>query len=775
MRVIPINSAEAVFAPFFDERLGELATWTADAPGATGHKLTQSWAFVIINWEQPAPDGLVLRLRKTFPALNCDAYDRLVVAINLPEDSTISLSVETEAGTRARAGTPCGATRHEEWLPLDGAQQLRSLTVEIRNPHPAAGSGWLLWFGLQSTERLPSHLAQWLGYDEQWDRYLQPPEFEPTFTPTYGLMINAAELAAVRQDFAHTDLARELRLVGETARRTRPESLIGENINFWNFNGFRRERDIGHMITMQGPLAAQAGVLWKDKVLCRHAARFAISLAHCDHWEDVFFAWMRGSNWDQRGGLQAVASWDCAVILDLCGEWFTPLGRDLILRRIATEAHGAMCHGPWWWEYMYHGNQLTWLTPGRLYGLLVLEQTMPARCENFPRPPSRVAPHTDIAWANLEDNLAKILLPDGGYIEGATYFTWVARQAVLSAQLYARGRGRDPRELVPPALARTDRLAEMLYSTDDGQDMVLTGDACFPFGEALAFLAWLMPRSHWVTIYRKSLRRAGFAPMLLALRLDRTIPAQGPELASFIEMKDTGMMASVRRLGPELVKLILIGNRAGGDHQHEDKGSFILECAGDTFAMDFGVMDYANPVTDLLKQCQRHNMLTPWSDTERPRPKNPIPVDAKPQGAGDAARFHATIDATPGWEGWFSKWRRTWDSPAPDSVVITDEWAAEKGKGAIFHWTTRLPIELNGHRVTIRGRRARAEFDVPDGVEALVEHLPLMDPRRRATDELRREHIQYAWAHAETQPRLTLRQLGKEGSLRIAVRLTLND
>ena len=84
MRITQINSAEAVFAPFFDERLGELPTWTADAPGAQGLKLTQSWAFVIINWEHPAPDGLVLRLRKTLPDLDCSAYDRLLVAINLP-------------------------------------------------------------------------------------------------------------------------------------------------------------------------------------------------------------------------------------------------------------------------------------------------------------------------------------------------------------------------------------------------------------------------------------------------------------------------------------------------------------------------------------------------------------------------------------------------------------------------------------------------------------------------------------------------------------------
>jgi hypothetical protein len=794
MRLTPINSAEAVFAPFFDERLGELPQWTADAPGALGLKLTQSWAFVIINWERPAADGLVLRLHRRFDGLDCSAYDRVLITINLPEDSVISIAAETDAGPRARTGTPCGATRHEEWLALDGARRIDALTIEVRNPRPAANSGWLLWFGLQSTARLPFHLAQWQGYDEKWDKYLQPPEFEPTFEPTYGLMINAEELAAVRQDFANSDVTRELRTVAGMAQKVRPEGLIRENINFWNFTGFRRERDMDGTLTMHhGPFAAQAGVLWKDKALCRLAARFALSIAHCDHWEDVFFAWMRGANWDQRGFVQSIGVIDCAIILDLCGEWFTPLGRDLILRRIATEGHGAMSHASWWYEYMYHTNQLAWITPARIYGLLILERTMPAHHENYPMPSrSRVAPHTDIAWADLQDNLSKALLSDGGYVEGATYFTWVARQAALSALLYGRGRNRDARELAAPQLLKTDRLAEMLYSTDDGQDMLLTGDACYCTGESLAFLAWLMPQSHWVTIYRKSLRRAGAAALLMALRLDREIPAEGPALAPFLEMKDLGYMASVRRLGPDIVKLFVLGNKAGGDHQHEDKGSFILEYAGDSFAFDFGVMDYANPITDLLKQCQRHNMLTPWCNTERPKPQNPLRTDVKPRGTGDAVKFSATMDCTPGWEGWFSKWHRTWDSPTPDRLVITDDWAVEKGEGAIFHWTTRLPIRIEngaatpssrsdrgegaaapmkGRRVIIQGRRARAELLLPEDVEAVLEQLPLMDPRRRATDEQRREMIQFGWAHAETQPRLSLRQRGKSGTLRVEVRL----
>jgi len=75
---------------------------------------------------------------------------------------------------------------------------------------------------------------------------------------------------------------------------------------------FRRERDIGKMLSLHGSFAAQAGVLWHDAELCRLAARFAISLVHCDHWEDIFFcaparqhvgpAWLRAVDW--RVGLR---------------------------------------------------------------------------------------------------------------------------------------------------------------------------------------------------------------------------------------------------------------------------------------------------------------------------------------------------------------------------------------------------------------------------------------------------------------------------------------
>ncbi len=93
------------------------------------------------------------------------------------------------------------------------------------------------------------------------------------------------------------------------------------------------------------------------------------------------------------------------------------------------------------------------------------------------------------------------------------------------------------------------------------------------------------------------------------------------------------------------------------------------------------------------------------------------------------------MNVTAGWEGWYKKWQRTWDSPAPDTLVITDEWAVEKGEGVVFHWTTPLPMRRQGDKVIIEGRRGIVEITIPAGTEAVIEELPLLNAARRALDE----------------------------------------
>jgi hypothetical protein len=166
-------------------------------------------------------------------------------------------------------------------------------------------------------------------------------------------------------------------------------------------------------------------------------------------------------------------------------------------------------------------------------------------------------------------------------------------------------------------------------------------------------------------------------------------------------------------------------------------------------------------------------MLAPWSDDVRPKPQNPIFADIRPRGEGDGARFRATMDATPGWDGWFRRWERSWDSPTPDTLVITDAWEVARGKGVVFHWTTRLPVRAEGGRIVIEGRRATAELSFPEGLEPRIEMLPLQDPRRTAVEQERRDLIQFGWAHAATQPVVTVRQPGSSGVLRVEVKLRL--
>jgi hypothetical protein len=783
MKPTPINSAEVIFEAFFDETLSGLPQWRIHDGGAPGLQVGQRWAWVQYDWQRPPADPAApaLRMSRAYD-VDCADYDALMLSLMAPPGARVALIAETDAGGRQALSTPFAHQKRELLLPLGGARRLRGLTIEIfADPRGTPGStcGWFNWIGLQHGVQLERHLRQLARFDERWEDYLQPDTFEPTFEPAYGLHLTGAELAAARELLARAGGPRTSPLweLAEDAQRLVPEKMANEYVNFWNDMRFNRERDVGKHLLTHGANAAQASVLFRDKRLGRLAARYAIALAHCTRWDPSFLSWLTGCKWEHRAFVPSLVMYDCALILDLCGEWFTDYGRELILRRLAEEGQGTNNYNIWWWEYLFWCNQTTWFLPGRMYAYLVLERAMPARWKPYPKPAaSRVAPYTDLALADLYDNLAKILLPDGGYTEGPMYFTGTARSAMLSFYYYGRARGREVRALIPPAMKATAQMAEMLVSTADDLQMIPICDAQYIPQEGVAFLAWFMPDSHWVTIFHKSIARTGGQPMtLLAQNLLREVPAAGPEFRPLVAMPAIGQLASHRKLGGEWVKLFLMGNQSGASHTHEDKGSFVLEFAGDSFAREFGSCDYSNPLADLLKHCQRHNMLVPVGDGVRPKPANPIFADITPQGRGDETSFHASMELTAGWEGWFTRWTRSWDAPTPAGLTITDDWALERGDGVTFYWTTALPIRLDAARrqAVIEGRRGRATLSWGEGIEAGVELLPLEAPIWKKVMQERKEQYLVATLHAETQPRLSLTQRGRSGKLVVHVRLEL--
>jgi len=782
MKLTPINSAEAIIEAFFDETLSGLPKWKIHADGAEGLQVVQRWAWVHYEWQRPPAEAAAPSLRMSRELdLGCADYDALMFSLMAPPGAKVALIAGTDAGERRMLSAPFAHAKRELLLPLDGAKQLNSLTLEIyvdpRNP--AVVVGWLNWIGLQHAGQLERYLRQVDRFDERWEDYLKPDTYEPTFEPAYGLHLTGAELAQAREELAKAGgaTASPLWELAEDARRLVPEKMTCDYVNFWNDMRFNRERDVGKHLLTHGANAAQAAVLFRDKQLGRLAARYAMGLAHCTRWDPSFLSWLPGCKWEHRAFVPSLVMYDCTLILDLCGEWFTDYGRELLLRRLAEEGQGTNNYNSWWYEYLFWCNQTAWFMPGRMYAYLVLEKTMPAHWQPYPKPAvSRVAPYTDLALADLYDNLSKILLPDGGYTEGPMYFTFTARQAMITCYYYARARGKISRELIPSTMRATAQMAEVLVSTADDLQMILICDAQYIPQEGAAFLAWLMPDSHWVTVFRKSIARTGGQPMtLLAQNLLREVPAAGPAFRPLVEMPKIGQLASHRKLGGEWVKLFLMGNQSGASHTHEDKGSFVLEFAGDSFARDFGSCDYSNPLADLLKHCQRHNMLVPLSGGVRPRPANPIFADITPQARGDETTFHATMELTAGWEGWFTRWSRTWDAPTPAELTITDDWALEQGEGVTFYWTTTLPImlEAKNRRAVIEGRRGRAILTWAEDIEASVELLPLEEPVWKKVMQERKEQYLTATLHGETQPRLALTQRGRSGQLGVQVKLEL--
>ena len=778
----PINTAETIFEAFFDENLSGLPDWTIHEGGADGLFVRQTWATVAYDWQRPPEDPALpaLGMSRRYD-IDCADYDVLMFSLVTPPGARVALIAQTDAGERRMVSTPFQTPKRELGLPLDGARRLLGLTLEIhpdRSGTTGSACGWLNWIGLQHEATLQRCLRQFERFDERWEGYLKPISFEPAFEPVYDLILTREDLAEARADVARAGGPESSPLweLAEDARKLVPERMMSDYVNFWNDTRFNRVRDTGKLLLTHGANAAQASVLFRDPVLGRLAARYAICLAHCTRWDPSFLSWMTGCAWEHRAFVPSLVMADCALILDLCGEWFTDYGRQIILRRLAEEGTGTNNYTAWRWEYIFWCNQAAWFMPGRMLAYLVLERTMPLQWLPHPKPEkSRVTPYTDLAVAELQDNLAKILLPDGGYTEGPGYFTFTARQALFTLYTYARARGLDPKSLIPEAFQATALMAETLVSTADDSQMILICDTQYIPQEGAAFLAWLMPDSHWVTIFRKSVARTGGRPMtLLAQKFAREIPAKGPEFHPLTHMPAIGQMASHRRLGNEWVKLFLMGNQSGASHTHEDKGSFVLEFAGDSFARDFGICDYSNPLADMMKHCQRHNMLVPLTTSGiRPKPGNPIFKDITPRGQGDETSFHATMDLTAGWEGWFTQWTRTWDSETPSQLTITDDWAIENGEGVVFHWTTPLPITLDAahRRAIIQGRRGRVILSWPEGINALNEELPLEEPSRKAVLRERKEAYLVTTPLPETQPRLSLTQPGRSGTLTVHVRL----
>ena len=720
MRAIPFNVAEAVFEPFWDPQLSRLSEWQVADDRRHGLEVRQFWCWVEFSWTRAPRSGPALGMQRSLD-LDCSGYDRLLFSLVAPEGAEVAVAVETDTGRRqCRERAP--ALKREYAVELDGAVHIRAVRLEITAPPDGgagAGAGWLNWVGLQNRELLARHLAAHRDRADAMEHLLQPSSVRPRMQPSLEVVITAEELAAVRRLHGAMVARGERSPYEESAARalaTDPADLVNDVILTAPDTRYGREREHGVACIGQAAAALQAAVVLEDADLLRRGAEFALAAALTPVWDWGFISRFPGSAFESRAFLQGLCSSDLAHCLDLADDLLTDAGRALLRRRLAEDGIGAVNFSAWRHEYIHHCNQLALFSTGRLAAYGVLRRDWP-----------RVAPYQELAFQELSASLDDIILSDGGFVEGPNYFAGTMARALTALAHHSRSLGQPPHAHLPAALARSDALAAALVSTDEDTDVIPICDARAVLeSEWLALLAAARPESGWVTAYRSAERRPGFAlTSLPAMAQAERIPAQAAPPPALVVLPEMGIVASHRPLHGHTVKLLVMGNRARAGHTHEDKGSFVLEFAGQTFALDPGTCDYSNPLAGLLKHCERHSMLVPACTDARPHPECPLPADVKPHAEGDHRRFAAEIDLSPGWEGWYRHWCRCWSSPEPSVLTIRDDYELAAGTGVEWYWQTALPVSVDGQQITITGRRARVRLQAPPTAGIRVDELPL--------------------------------------------------
>ena len=754
--VIPINVGEAIFEAFWDDYPEpELKAWRLTHDEARGASTGTQFAGLRQAWRAGTSAGAVIVMERDYDSLACDGFDDLIFSAAYPKDTRLLAEAESADGHVLRTEW-CGTNEGCEYLlDLAGATSIRRLRLTVESPAEQTGAATLFWWGLRNRQLTEGYIRQYQRYAEvDWKYHLAPADRAFTFKPRTGVFLAGMDIEEFRRLHdayvaEHGDspfLEARKKILAENLV---PEKMVREHTGAW-WNTLVRERDTNHFrkIGTIGAQAAIVGAVLKDAELLRLAGRWGMALALCDKWTCSHAAYFPGSAWDIKAFITSSISFQLATIFEFAHESLIWKGKEFVKRRMAEHGIGHTNEVAWAWEYIFHNNQLCAFSSGRVGGSLVLETDWP-----------RTKPYTDQYMRELSESISNIFLPDGSFVEGAGYYQYSVENALPCYFWYAAQRGVDPVTLLPECLRNASAFAEVYASSDERGHFYSVGECGTDPGigrrPVVAYMAAMHPDSQWTAVYRKLVREGQKLPLdPLVWMLDRRIPSEAPAPKAFAHLPEGGQMVSHRLLDGRPVRLFLMGNRAGCSHQHEDKGSFILECAGETFAMDTGGCAYDDVNVSIVRHCQGHNMLVPVEPAgERPHPDGVIAVDVKPVGFGDATAFHAEIDATPGWETYYTRWHRTWDSPTPASLTITDTYALRKGTGVECIWCTERDARVNGREVILEGQRARVILTVPDDVSIRVESRPL--PRGR------------------TQNRILFGMAAASGTLAVSVRIVM--
>ncbi len=791
MPLLPVNDHEAILEPFWNgdqnadgSRLDLLAPYRlAWLNGATG-KVRPPACFTLAT---PATSGPALTLERDCD-LQLDGYDCLVLAAALPANVRCTLLARLDGAWQTVLDAAPGTDRHDEYEGCFTGRHLTGLRLEFcltDSTSAVVTLDWLLAADRADGARLLAHRPL---FDPAWPGLLEP---QPgPADPQLGLFFAAADLPALRAKVRSPHLAPHYQALlarAEQLLAIRPEELVGPYAPGGDPARGLRRRDAGRPWLAAGvaDLLAFAGLLENQPRYSRHAARMALALAHCGQWLHSFVGALPGTTVHPRCFSESYILRAVALVLDWAGHCLTPAGRELLRDAMILKGLARVESDFRRWEYIRGMNQGLLFTPGRIHAYLALEKTYPRYRANLRE-----------AVRDLNAMLNHYLQADGGTLEGMGYWHSVGE---IFPTLYALARraGNPFAQSLPPRVRRTaDYALAMLSTAGDGTTFLPINAAghnqARPSLTTAAVLAQATDSDTWRHLYARLLADASAQPDWFHLLAAPThLPRQHLPAMEFVDSATsspppptqpppafyhfpaTGHAGLHRPLPPlppsplgrgaggegandgppAVIRLHLFSGPSRGGHSHQDKGSFILEAAGETLAADRGTTNYNNPAHLLMGQAAWHNLTVPEDDCGNALEQQP---KTTPGGRLVMAEFKDGIldllcDNRHAWEpGLFTRNRRRIWSPAPDLFVIDDDLQLRTPHAVSFRLNSAFPIDqdatggwiVTGSRCQLRilpvNWSPEAEQSRPAGIDCHGQPVNLL---RLATAPARRHRL----------------------------------
>lgn len=708
-QLFPLDAAavEVIFAPLHDPQIAPTLDVTSAPQAAHGFRHEFFWCWTAVKWDGCPADAVAgtLTLRCRVPT---GRFDRLITAVNLPADVSVSVEIATDekwqaAGAAVRGK---GARFEPEWpLPAGTLTGVRlTFHAHAAGPRSVAVS----WFGLADSDLRKRSAAARLPADPAWSGLIKT---ETDWgAPSFGrdLFFAAADLPALREKKTLPGWREHWAVLETRAQRFRqrsPEDDLGEYLP-WSDIRYLREREQGREpYFWQALTVSLVGLVNDDRELIRHALRYLMCLVHSTHWCQSAESRLRGSTWDQRCFVEEMAVTSCATLLDWFGWALTPRAHALVRQAIWDKGLAIIERDMMKFAYLLTMNQGPWFCRARVLGGLMLENAWP-----------RVGQYVERAVADLREGLDHYILPDGGTDEGIGYWSVTMTAALPALLAYGRARQVDPRTLLPAQFAKSEQFLAIMSAVKPGR-VSLDGDNSTDYltGETIPILAGWFAQSHYARLAATCLAQErpftyfqhylpegvfGFiaGPAVLA-------PAESI-VPTFGRLELTGQLTS-RRAG---VRLHVTGCKANPSHSHRDKGAFTLELDGEPVLIDRGTVRYDDARAQLLHRSALHNILTPVL-AGNVFPDQAFPTEAViPQGQGDERTLQTWIDPSHVWREHMEQCRREIRSDSPEQFVVRD-WGRLKSPGRVaFHLQAREPFVIEGCTATLPGK-LRIEAD----------------------------------------------------------------